>query len=620
PTDWAASDAQCQTVLRANPNALLLPRIGIGAPAWWRKAHPDELMQWEDGHRNDAAVASPRYLRDAAERLAALVTHLEEKFGDHVAGYHPTGQNTGEWFYIDTWARPLNGYAPADLAAWHLWLAARYADDAALRHAWNDAAVTRDSAAVPTAAARHAAPAGIFRDPATERSLTDWAEFQQQAMADCVCELAHAVRTASRGRKLVVFFYGYVFEFGAIQNGPSTSGHYALRRALNCPDIDVLCSPISYFDRGLAESAPSMTAAESVALAGKMWLNEDDTHTYLATESFPGSDKHVTTLENTNSQLIRNVAQESMRNFGTWWMDLGSSGWFDDPAMWEQMKRLRALDEPLLQQPTPFRPEIAAVLDERSMLYVAAGGNAVTVPGIYEARLALGRMGAPYGQYLLDDVLEGRVHAKVYVLLNAWCLSATEREKLLKATHGATRIWCYAPGYFDDERVSHDAMRQLTGFELKKSASPKSFASPSEAGKKLGMLRAFGVQRPIQPQFAAADATGDEILATYPDGSPAIAMRRAADGTSIFVGAPGLTSELLRLAARAGGAHLFTEVDCNIYATGRFLAVHASQDGPLLIDVGQSADIADLLTAETLGAGRRIQLPIKRGQTRVLKY
>jgi hypothetical protein len=48
--------------------------------------------------------------------------------------------------------------------------------------------------------------------------------------------------------------------------------------------------------------------------------------------------------------------------------------------------------------------------------------------------------------------------------------------------------------------------------------------------------------------------------------------------------------------------------------------VHASQDGPLLIDVGQSADIADLLTAETLGAGRRIQLPIKRGQTRVLKY
>ena len=94
-------------------------------------------------------------------------------------------------------------------------------------------------------------------------------------MLDCVCELAHAVRKASQGRKLVVFFYGYVFEFAGVQNGPATSGHYALRRVLNCPDIDVLCSLISYFDRGLGQSAPSMTAAESVALAGKLWLNEE---------------------------------------------------------------------------------------------------------------------------------------------------------------------------------------------------------------------------------------------------------------------------------------------------------------------------------------------------------
>ena len=620
PADWTNSDADCERVLRANPNALLLPRVGMGAPAWWRKAHPDELMQWEDGHRDEAVVASPLYRRDAAERLAALVTHLEEKFGDHIAGYHPNGQNTGEWFYVDTWKHPLNGYAPADFAAWRLWLKARYGDDAALRREWNDAAVTCDSATVPTAKARHAAPAGIFRDPATERPLTDWAEFQQQAMADCVCELAHAVRTASRGQKLVVFFYGYVFEFGAIQNGPSTSGHYALRRALNCPDIDVLCSPISYFDRGLAESAPSMTAAESVALAGKLWLNEDDTHTYLATESFPGVDKHVTTLDNTNAQLIRNVAQESLRNLGTWWMDLGASGWFDDPAMWEQMKRLEALDRPLLEQATPFRPEIAAVIDERSMLQVAAGGQVVTVPGIYEARLALGRMGAPYGQYLLDDVLEGRVHAKVYVMLNAWRLSATEREKLLKATRGATHIWCYAPGYFDEQRISLEAMRRLTGFELKKTASPKSWANPSDAGKKLGMQKAFGIQRQIQPLFAAADAAGDEILATYPDGSTAIAMRRGADGISIFVGAPGLTSELLRMAARAGGAHLFTETDCNIYGNGRFLAVHASQDGPLTLDVGKATDVSDLLTGAKLGVGPRLSLPIKRGETRVLKY
>ena len=127
-----------------------------------------------------------------------------------------------------------------------------------------------------------------MHDPQASRQLLDLAEFQQQMMADCVCELARAARQASRGRKLVVFFYGYVFEFGAIRNGPATAGHYALRRVLDCPDIDVLCSPISYFDRGLGQSGPAMTAAESVALAGKLWLYEDDTRTYLGTRPVSG--------------------------------------------------------------------------------------------------------------------------------------------------------------------------------------------------------------------------------------------------------------------------------------------------------------------------------------------
>jgi beta-galactosidase len=308
--DWSHADAQCETVLRANPHALLVPRMGMFPPPWWRQAHPDDVMQWEDGRRDNAVVASPQYRHDAAERLAALVAHLEEKFGDHVAGYHPCGQNTGEWFYVDSWKPPLSGYAPADVAAWRQWLKTRYGDDAALRQAWNDPAATCGGAVVPSPAARHAAPAGIFRDPKQERALLDWAEFQQQAMADCVCELARAVRQASHGQKLVLFFYGYVFEFSGLPNGPATAGHYALRQMLNCPDIDVLCSPISYFDRGLGQSSPSMTAAESVALAGKMWLNEDDTHTYLATGTQPGCRDHVTTLAETNQELTRNVAQE----------------------------------------------------------------------------------------------------------------------------------------------------------------------------------------------------------------------------------------------------------------------------------------------------------------------
>ena len=110
--DWSGVDAICRTVLRSNPKALLLPRIGLYPPAWWCKAHPDEVMRWEDGpHENYAVPASPLYRRDAAAQLTALIGHLEQRFGDDIAGYHPTGQNTGEWFYMDTWKRPLSGDA-----------------------------------------------------------------------------------------------------------------------------------------------------------------------------------------------------------------------------------------------------------------------------------------------------------------------------------------------------------------------------------------------------------------------------------------------------------------------------------------------------------------------------
>lgn len=619
--DWSATDNACEQVLRANPKALLLPRFGADPPDWWRKAHPEDNMTWEDGsHLLHAVVASPRYRREAAARVAALVEHFEIKYGDHMAGYHPCGQNTGEWFYQNTWETLLNGYAPADTTAWRAWLRQRYKTDAALRNSWHDPNATLSNAAVPTPAQRRASPTGILRDPATQKPLIDFAEFQQQAMADLVCELAHAVREASHGRKLVVFFYGYLFEFGPIRLGPSTCGHYALRRVLDCPDIDVLCSPISYFDRGIGGSAPAMTAAESVALAGKMWLFEDDTRTYLGSGEFPGKYDGAKDIAETQTMLLRNVAQEATRNFATWWMDLGMTGWFNDTRMWDEMKRLAPVDRLFVDKPIPYRPQVAAVIDERSMLVTSASAWRVTEPGIYQVRRPLARMGAPYGQYMLDDVVRGRVHSKLYVFLNAWQLSSTQRKALLANTRKACRVWCYAPGLYEGDRSSPEAMRELTGFRLVRVSPAKAWATPTDLGRQLGFRTSFGVEGPVTPLFAVDDATPAETLATYPDGMAAVALRKTATGWSLFVGAPGLTSDLLRIGARKAGVHLFTETDCNVYANGPIVALHAAQDGPVTLDTGHRGAVHDALTGNFVADGPRITLPMKKGDTRVLRH
>jgi len=468
PVNWSAADAACAAVLAANPRALLLPRIGMDPPDWWRRAHPDHVMGWEPGTdpasllygaANGAVVASLVYRRDAAERLAALVAHLEERFRDHLAGYHPSGQHTDEWFYHNSWGSALSGYAPADTAAWRTWLRARYGSNDVLQEAWGDPAATCDTAEVPSPAARRAAPAGVFRDPVAERPLIDFAEHRQEAM-----------------------------------------------------------------------------------------------------------------------------------------------------------------DEELLQHPTAFHPQVAAVVDERSMLRMAAGSAVVGRPGLYEARAPLGHLGAPCGQYLGDDVVAGRVSAKLSVFLTEFCLSAAERTALLKAPAGSTRLWCYAPGYHDDYRVSPEAMQELTGFTLAPVSPGKAWATPTEVGRKLGLRQAFGVDGPVRPLFAAADAQPEEVLATYPDGSPAVARRDSADGASLFVGVPGLTSELLRLAARHAGVHLFTQTDCNVYANGPFVAVHAAQNGPLELDLGRTGAVRDVLSGETVGQGPRVVLTLQRGDTRVLRY
>jgi hypothetical protein len=491
-----------------------------------------------------------------------------------------------------------------------------------LQTAWGNNSVTLSAAEVPSPELRTSKTGGVFRDIAVEKSqqsVLDFVEFQQEMMIDTVLTFAKTVRNASNGKRLVVFFYGYVFEFGALSTGPATSGHYALRKALESPDVDIYCSPISYFDRKIGGSAAAMTAAESVTLAGKLWLYEDDTRTYLAPEDlFPGG----RTFEATRQLLLRNTAECAIRHFGTWWMDLGSEGWFDDPKLWAEMKRLETIDLLFLETPVPFKPEVAVFLDEASLLSVAAGGNLMSVPAVYEIREPLARMGTPYGQYLLDDFLNGNVEAKLNVFAAVWRLSESQR-KLLKqqsAKIGTVNIWCFASGFLDTEKGgSIETINELTGFKMKRIENINAWAEPTTIGKSLGFETGFGIKNPVKPLFTVEDAKPEETLAVYADGSAAVAMRQGKSGeVSIFVGVPGLNSSLLRLAAKKAGVHLYTDQDCNVYANGSALVLHGSADGSVKVNFGKPVTIIDFLDGSILGKGSALSIPLKLGETRVL--
>ena len=64
---------------------------------------------------------------------------------------------------------------------------------------------------------------------------------------------------------------------------------------------------------------------------------------------------------------------------------------------------------------------------------------------------------------------------------------------------------------------------------------------------------------------------------------------------------------------------MFADADCNVYANGPFLALHASQDGSLAVDTGTAGGVVDALSGATVGQGPTLTLTLKRGDTRVLR-
>ncbi|MDD4103215.1 MAG: hypothetical protein PHU80_11380 [Kiritimatiellae bacterium] len=628
-------DTATDRLLEVNPQAVIFPRFSMEPGRWWRESNPGDTMAWEEGDKlvdpmtrlyggagsSMPDPASEKYRKEAGEHLAAYVHAMESRYGPNIGGYHPCGQTVGEWFYYGTYGK-YHGYSVASRLAWRKWLKLKYGTDDVLADRWNHPGARCATAEPPAPKRRYKPGLGMLYDPETQQDIIDFNQFQQEMLADTIIYFARIIRNETRGQKLVIVFYGYSYEFAQLRHGPAITGHYALRRVLQSPDIDGIVSPISYGDRQSGGSGAPQVPVESIALAGKVFFSEDDTDTHLSTKKAAGL--RAKSLEESNHLLRRNNAQAALRNYAAWWMDLRSRGWFADPGVWDEMRRLEKVDRVMLDHPKPFEPGIAAFVDEYSMLAVGFNGDRLTRPLVYEGRASLGRVGTPFGQYLLDDFTSGKIgKAKLLVFLNAWNLDAVQRAAILRYSAGKTRFWCHAAGLIDGRRASVGNMTALTGFTYKRLPELKEKESARVKATSMGL--ALGLPQewkcaPADPLFAVVDVKAAETLATWPDGSTAVVMRRGADGVDIFCGIPYVPTALYRAAARVAGVHLFTEEEeCNVCANGPFLSLHASRDGNVVVRLPREVEIFDALSEKKLGDRHTLTLPMKKGETRVLR-
>jgi hypothetical protein len=456
--------------------------------------------------------------------------------------------------------------------------------------------------------------------------MIDFYEYTQVAMVEPLEMFARAIKDETKREKLVILFYGYLFDMSPLPRGPQTSGHFALARMLECPDVDILCSPITYFDRDLPGAGAFMVPVESVQAHGKLWLNEDDTRTYV---SSPDSGfGRVDTPQQTFWVHQRNFGNILVRRMACWYMDLPGLGWLNAQDIWDDIVRLRSIYEKHVTDRPPLAPEIAVIVDEKSMFYLASS-SAISNPLVAGMRYSLYRMGAPFGVYLLSDLCAGRVpEAKLYIFLNPFAVAAGEREAIHSTVRrdGKLSVWFYGAGLFGEGDVGPRGTADLTGVDFGERAAARAGMLAASPGSAIwagfpGDF-AFGPETRLDPLFPPArPEAGVQVLATYADGGdPAFVVKKTPQWASAYIGTLSAPPRLLRNLAREAGVFLYLDSDDPLQTDGAFLMVHASSAGEKALRFPGRRTVVDALSGDTLARGvDGLALNLQLGETRLLE-
>lgn len=627
--DFSGIDLVMKQVLAANPEALVLPRIGLEPPEWWLKLHPEEVQVHYDANNGDefhryVSFASARWLADVSAHLPGLIRYCEERWGDHVFGYHLCAGACGEWSY--SWDPVLSGYSPVQQQAFRAWLRQRYGHDvAALRRAWHDEVVTFESAVMPRERTRPplAWPRiwSVFK-PDTERRFIDGLIFHSEAVARAILHFSQVTKAAllELGRqKLCGVFYGYhVCNLGTPYVAHN-AGHHANALLLASPDIDFISAPLNYNERHAGGMYHSQLLPQSVRLHGKLYYDEDDTFTHLAKET-PWR-PHCRDAAETAHVLWRNFAGTAREAGAFWWMDHDGDGWYRDAHVMHAVKSMRQFAEARLTGPRAALAQIAVVYSPQSYAFMRYDAALVDALGPKQLSEILA-IGAPCDIYETGDLerLFATDAARPYRLVifaDALYLSDAERQTVRQkvAGHGRTLLWIYGGGWLTDSGVSPEAMATVTGIRVKLN----DLVGPVRATTYVtGTRLTYGTCADIGPELVGDDPEAEALGWMLYRGQPALLRKPQPGWTSIWSGAPILPAAVLRQFARDAGVHIFA--DAGDYLTGdeHMLCLHAAFAGERSLTLATPADVCDVRTGKTIiRNASNFTVYLDRGQTGV---
>jgi hypothetical protein len=615
--DFSQLDERALMLLKQNPGAHFFPRLYLHAPKWWSEAHPDDLVLTDlgdgkpvpfihSGGKPAPSWASEVWRRDTIEGLRRLIAHVEASpYADRVIGYHLASGTTEEWMMWGGNENQWVDFSPANTARFRAWLRAKYGADEALRAAWRDPAASLACAAVPAKAQRQRTELGALRDPAKEQAVIDFYLYNSDLVAETICTFAKAVKDATRRKKVVGCFYGYLLQLCGEQR-QQNAGHLALETVLASPDVDFLTSPTSYAFRQLGGEGTShfMSLLGSVKLHGKLWFDENDIRTSLAPGKL-GEWGRAADVAGDIAQQEKELANVIANGAAQWWFDVGSNVYRDD-ALMGRIGRLAATAAEAQTLDRSPADEVALVVDERSLCYLRVA-DPLGSRLLLRQLPALARLGAPVGHYLMTDLprLKDR---KVFIIPTSFAPTARDRAAVdaLKRD-GHVLVFLYAPGAYRDGQLDEAAMEAFAGIRLRLTREAAPLRVTIAGGDPLaeGLAgQVYGESQPTWPVCVADDAAAT-VLGALEGGRAGLVVKRQKEWTAVFSSAPLLPARLLRNLAASAGAHLYVDTEDVVWASKELVAVCVKDGGERTVRLPAKATVRDLYTGELLGKNVR---------------
>ena len=406
--DYSLADKVLETVFSYGDDVYYIPRIKLNPPIEWCRDNPEELFVYNEGPRTKEEIrslvgtlkqdylgyesgmgyyradeyvdnrpnvgglislqsfSSKKWQKDAAEALRRLIDRIENsKYADRVIGYHLAYGACGETVLWGRTSCRYGDYGIANRRAFFEWGVKKYGSAEKLAEVWGQKGITAENIIIPAPEERTGKTdsfADFMRTGKKDTICIDYDIFSSDVNTDA---LLHFAKTAKASGKPVGSFYGY---FMHIDNAAYT-GHLGLEKLLNRPYIDFFAAPKSYYRSGYGQPGGEMCPAQSVNRK-KLWLDELDNRTHLATEVLEGL-YCSKTEKDTMNVMVREFSKNMAHGSGFWWMDLGG-GWFDDTSLMNEIHKLVLLNNKMRAMSAKSVADVLVVVDERSALYMRA--------------------------------------------------------------------------------------------------------------------------------------------------------------------------------------------------------------------------------------------------------